>query len=232
MCSVGVKRLLVVFFKTNMKKLSFQLPILAICIGLSFPDYGRTNASNADSSGFILVKKAKGIELYERWLEIAVDHFVREVKVIYVINASIESAAELIKNEEKATQWNKAASMYKIISNTNNDWVSYIQYDLPWPMDNQDCVLQYTASSDEDKHIINFRSIDHEIFPTSKNVTRIEDITGRWIFRPTETGTVVEYSITTTPSPTLPRWVTDPLVRSNLIDTMDEFRNILEATRK
>jgi len=212
-----------------MKKFSIQLHILAICTGLSFPDYGRSNVSLGDSSGFLLVKKAKGIELYERWNEISVDRMVREVKVVYTIKASIESAAALIMNENKATQWNKASSMYKIIANTNNDWVSYIQYDLPWPMDNQDCVLHYSAMSDEDKHIINFRSIDHEIFPTSKNVTRIEDITGQWIFRPTETGTVVEYSITTTPSPTLPRWVTDPLVRNNLIDTMDEFRTILEA---
>ena len=121
--------------------------------------------------------------------------------------------------------------MYKIISKNKTEWISYIQYDLPWPMENQDCVLQYSASSEENKHIINFRSIDHEIFPTSKNVTRIEDINGQWIFRPTATGTVVEYSITTTPSPTLPRWVTDPLVRSNLIDTMDEFRNILEMSK-
>ena len=169
--------------------------------------------------------------MYERWNEINVDHMVREVKVVYTIKASIESAAALITNEDKATQWNKASSMYKIIANKKNEWVSYIQYDLPWPMDNQDCVLQYSALSEENKHIINFKSIEHEIFPTSKNVTRIEDINGKWIFKPTATGTVVEYSITTTPSPTLPRWVTDPLVRSNLIDTMDEFRNILEMSK-
>jgi hypothetical protein len=45
-----------------MKKLSIQLPILAICMGLSFPDYGRTNALNGgDSSGFILAKKLRGL---------------------------------------------------------------------------------------------------------------------------------------------------------------------------
>ncbi len=169
--------------------------------------------------------------MYERWNEITVDHMVREVKVVYTIKASIESAAALITNEDKATQWNKASSMYKIIANKKNEWVSYIQYDLPWPMDNQDCVLQYSALSEENKHIISFKSIEHEIFPTSKNVTRIEDINGKWIFKPTATGTVVEYFITTTPSPTLPRWATDPLVRCNLIDTMDEFRNILEMTK-
>jgi hypothetical protein len=122
--------------------------------------------------------------------------------------------------------------MYKIISKNENEWVTYIQYDLPWPMDHQDCVLQNIASNEDEKYIINFESIAHEIFPTSKNVIRIEDIKGKWMFKQTATGMVVEYSIATTPSPTLPRWITDPLVRNNLIDTMDEFRNILEANRK
>ena len=214
-----------------MKKIRIQLQVLAICLCWPFQDYGRSTATYSDSSGYQLVKKAKGIELYERWYNITVDHLAREVKVIYNINASIESAEALITNENKATQWNKASCMYKIIPKNNNEWVSYIQYDLPWPMDNQDCVLQYSVSSEEDTRIINFKSIQHEIFPSSKNVTRIEDINGKWIFRATATGTVVEYSITTTPSPTLPRWVTDPLVRNNLIDTMDEFRTILEANK-
>ena len=48
----------VVFLKTNMKKLSIQLHILAICTGLSFPDYGSSNVSHGDSSGFLLVKKS------------------------------------------------------------------------------------------------------------------------------------------------------------------------------
>ena len=122
--------------------------------------------------------------------------------------------------------------MYKVIPKGENSWVSYIQYDLPWPMDNQDCVLEYSASSLKDDHIIiDFKSIEHEIFPVSTQIARITDIKGKWIFRETTTGTLVEYSITTMPSPTLPRWITDPLVRNNLIDTMDEFRTILELNK-
>lgn len=215
-----------------MEKLGIQLTILAICTGMSFPDYAKSISSQNDSSGFLLVKKAKGIELYEKWHEVATNRMTREVKVVYSMNATIESAAALIENENKATQWNKSSSMYKIIPKDENSWVSYIQYNLPWPMDNQDCVLEYSVSSLKENHIIiDFKSIVHEIFPTSNNVVRITDIKGKWIFRETTTGTVVEYSITTMPSPTLPRWVTDPLVRNNLIDTMDEFRNILETAK-
>lgn len=215
-----------------MEKLGIQLTILAVCTGMSFPDHAKSIITQSDSSGFLLVKKAKGIELYEKWHEITSNKMAREVKVVYSINTTIESAAALIESEDKATQWNKSSNMYRIIPKGENSWVSYIQYDLPWPMDNQDCVLEYSVSSLKENHIIiDFKSIAHEIFPTSNNVARIIDIKGKWIFTETTTGTEVEYSITTMPSPTLPRWVTDPLVRNNLIDTMDEFRNILEASK-
>jgi hypothetical protein len=215
-----------------MEKLGIQLAILAICTSISFQDFARSAYSDNDSSGFLLVKKAKGIELYEKWYEITDNRMAREVKVVYTINATMESAAALIESESLATQWNKSSSMYKIISTDENSWISYIQYDLPWPMDNQDCVLQYSVSDLTDTHIIiDFKSVEHEIFPTSNNVIRIADIRGKWVFRETVTGTIVEYSITTMPSPTLPRWVTDPLVRNNLIDTMDEFRTLLETAK-
>ena len=217
-----------------MEKFGIQLVVLAFCTGTSFPDYLlKTNNGQNDSSGYLLVKSAKGIELYEKWHEISASKLVREVKVAYRINTSIDSAAALIENESKAIHWNKGSCHYKIISKDENSWISYIQYDLPWPVDNQDCVLHYTVShSSGNQIIIDFKSVEHEIFPALKNVSRIMDVKGKWIFQATAMGTRVDYSITTMPSPTLPQWVTDPIVRNNLIDTMDEFRNILEATKK
>lgn len=216
-----------------MEKLGIQLIILILCTGSSCPTYTiEDKRSHSDSSGYRLVKKSKGIELYEKWYEITANKIAREVKVTYSINASIESAAALIENEAKATQWNKGSSHYKIIPKDENSWISYIQYDLPWPVDNQDCVLHYKVShSVGEQIVIDFKSIEHEIFPVTKNVSRILEIKGKWIFKTIPTGTRVDYSITTMPSPTLPRWATDPIVRNNLIDTMDEFRNILEGAK-
>ena len=217
-----------------MENLGIQLIILILGTGASSPLYLTDGKkSHSDSSGYQLVKKAKGIELYEKWYEITSSQQAREVKVAYRIHASIESAAALIENEGKATQWNKGSSHYKIIPKDDNSWISYIQYDLPWPLDNQDCVLHYTVShSTADQIIISFRSVEYEVFPPAKNVSRISEIKGKWVFKTTPEGTQVDYSITTMPSPTLPRWVTDPIVRNNLIDTMDEFRNILETAKE
>ena len=216
-----------------MEKLGIQLIILGIFTRTTFPGIvAGAKEDYTDSTGYILVKKTKGIELYEKWIDLSSELKAREVKVVYTIHATMESAAALLDNEAKAIQWNKGSRLYKIIPIDDNSWISYIQYDLPWPFDNQDCVLQYTAYYLAYNNIVvDFRSVDHEIFPSLKNVSRLDKVKGRWTFKETPNGTRVEYLITTTPSTTLPRWVTDPIVRNNLIDTMNEFRNILEVIK-
>ena len=185
-----------------------------------------------DSTGYQFLKKVKEIELYEKWYKVSNNQKAREVKAAYTIHVNIETAAALIEDEKKAMQWNKGSRLYRIIPMDDNSWISYIQYDLPWPLDNQDCVLQYNAYYLAFNIIvIDFKSVDHEIFPTLKNVSRLDKVKGRWTFKETSDGTRVEYLITTTPSATLPRWVTDPIVRNNLIETMDEFRDILEGVK-
>ena len=70
--------------KTTMEKLGIQLIILVLCTGASFPAYIlEDKKGHSDSSGYQLVKKAKGIELYEKWYEISANKLAREVKVAY-----------------------------------------------------------------------------------------------------------------------------------------------------
>ncbi|MGC1241633.1 MAG: hypothetical protein WA874_08595, partial [Chryseosolibacter sp.] len=55
------------------------------------------------------------------------------------------------------------------------------------------------------------------------------DISGKWVFTKTVEGFLVEYYITTRPSSTLPTWLTDPIIRNNLAETLRSFSKILEA---
>ena len=114
----------------------------------------------------------------------------------------------------------------------NGNWICNIQYDLPWPLSNQDCVLQYREIYRADKLVIGFKSIDHPMFPSQKGVMRIHDVQGKWVLTQNVQGIKVEYFISTTPVKTLPKWMTDPIIRNNLIRTMIEFRGILEKANK
>ena len=76
-----------------------------------------------------------------------------------------------------------------------------------------------------------FRSLltDHSSFPVRNRVARIPQIEGKWIFTAFDDKLQVEYYIATTPSKTLPGWVTDPIIRNNLVETLHIFRQILES---
>lgn len=184
--------------------------------------------SKTDSARFVLVKEDDGIALYERWYAVRDGLQAREVKATFTVNAGSEAALALLKDESKGRDWNRNIEEYKVLPGDNNYWFSYIQYDLPWPVSNQDCVLKYNHYYSANGIEVIFHNIHHPEFPVKKRIQRIPEISGKWIFRESEQGLVVEYYITTTPSDTLPTWLTDPIIRNNLIQNLLDFKNILE----
>ena len=181
-----------------------------------------------DTGNFVLVKEEHGIALYERWYNVKPDQQAREIKATFRVKAEADDAAGLIKDESRGKQWNKKTAEYKVVPENENIWLAYILYDLPWPVSNQDCVLRYSRDFAGDSVVIKFKETDHPDFPVNKRVQRIPAISGKWVFNEDVSGISVEYYITTTPSSTLPSWITDPVIRSNLIETLQAFRSLLE----
>ena len=210
-----------------MQSSSTSVILLLLCC-LCSPGEALSNTCESDTAEFVLVKENKGITLYERWYAVSPDLQAREVKATLVINASAEAAVALIRDEALGKKWNRNTESYKVLSEDSDNWFGYIQYDLPWPVSNQDCVLKYNRYVSEDATSIFFENTKHPAFPPQKRIQRIPEISGKWIFTETETGMAVEYYITTMPSATLPTWITDPIIRNNLIETLHHFKNILE----
>lgn len=180
-------------------------------------------------SDFKLVETTKNVSLYERWYTISGTKKARELKAVYTIKASSSKVVEMLKKETEGKKWNSNASKFEIKDATATSWVNYIEYDLPWPMDNQDCVLKHAHSDvNTQSKIISFESTTHADYPESKSVSRIPDIKGKWVLNKSGDETKVEYYITTSPSASMPRVVTDPIVRGNLINTMAAFRDLLQ----
>jgi hypothetical protein len=184
-----------------------------------------------DTANFVLVKQDDGITLYERWYAVNENQHAREVKATFTVNAETDAAVALIRNESLGKKWNKNTEEYRVLPSAGGIWFSYIQYDLPWPVSNQDCVLRYDQQYFDNSMEIVFRGTQHPAFPVQKRIQRIPEISGKWIFKESAQGIDVEYYITTTPSSTLPTWLTDPIIRNNLIETLQGFRKILEQKK-
>lgn len=181
-----------------------------------------------DTSSFVLVREANGVSLYERWYPMTPGLLAREIKATFRIRATPDLAVALIKDASRGKQWNKNTCTYKVVDLSAASWTSYIQYDLPWPLSNQDCVLQYEQILAPDTVSILFQGTSHPLFPEKARIQRIRELRGKWVFVRRDNEYQVDYFITTTPSKTLPGWVTDPIIRNNLVETLTSFRSLLE----
>lgn len=185
--------------------------------------------SAAASSDFILIVDKNDIKIYERWFAFDSTIKAREIKIVFDIHTRVQSAVDLLRDESQSLRWNPGSSQFRVVQD-GDQWTSYVRYDLPWPLSDQDCVLRYNFNARSDSNaLINFESASHSYFPVSKDISRISDIRGKWRFTQERQSIHVEYYVTTTPSKSLPRWVTDPIIRNNLLDMMVKFRQLLEA---
>lgn len=215
-----------------MKRIATQILLITALVAVFLPaGAGIAVVTVSDTADFTLVKATRGITLYERWYRITATESARELKATFTVRTSPAAAVALLKNGQKGELWNKNANVYEVVDVTEHSWVCYIEYDLPWPVKNQDCVLEYHILGDGDNLRISFRNVEHPAFPVKRRVDRIPEIRGRWIFKQSDDELQVEYYISTRSSKTLPTWLTDPIIRNNLIETINAFRSRLENQR-
>ncbi|GEP98916.1 hypothetical protein CCY01nite_51760 [Chitinophaga cymbidii] len=179
-----------------------------------------------NTGDFRLVKQSENVFLYERWIDAGAGEKVREIKAVFLVHADAENIMRTLKDPAKGKAWNVNARHYQVMRTPDeNRWISYIQYDIPWPFDDQDCCLAFHANGRE----VSFESTNHSAFPVAENMTRISGTRGKWILEDTHSGNVkVTYFITTDRSKKIPRWVSDPIVHGNLIKTMEKFKSLAE----
>lgn len=183
------------------------------------------------ASEFKLVKQDKNISLYERWIPSKNGEPVRELKTVFMVKSNIHSIVQLLKNNDKGTDWNTNSSVYEIKSSIpGHSWFTYIKYDMPWPFNDQDCCLLYQLQmKNAGMMVINFSSSENQHFPVIPETDRIAGVRGEWVLEELDNSiTQVTYLITTDKSKKIPRWISDPIVHNNMFNTMISFKNILE----
>lgn len=187
----------------------------------------------AAPADFKWVKTSNGIMLYERWV-MHNGNKVRELKVCFdAPGAGLTDVVGLLKDAGKGSSWNVRSSQYKVTKTPDEHvWLNYIRYSLPWPMEDQDCSLKYfynTTAATAGFHTIYFESIQHQVYPRFKNVTRLEGTSGKWTVEQQENRpSRITYQILTNKSGTVPRWVSDPIVYDNILTTMARFKSLLQ----
>lgn len=198
-----------------------------------------TQALAQDKDGFTLVKKDGGVSIYERWITFpASDPPVkaREVKGEFYFNNTIFAGLHLIRDEKKIKEWQGHVAEFKVYPQGQDTtvWLEYSYHDIPWPVSDQDHFLEYKVveTIPMRKLFITFESrVNETLAPKRDGVTRMK-LSGSWTLEQIGPKQVkVTYRILSMPIG-IPKFLTDPIIRSNIMTTIEEYVALLEPGAK
>lgn len=195
--------------------------------------YATLSAQTGTHDGFELVRDEDNIHVYERWITFPGSDppvIAREVKSEFFAKGEIRHALSLIRDQSKIGSWQKHVSEFEVYLHTDSVWYEYSYHDIPWPVSDQDHFLEYTIEDppESDGTFLTFRTVENnKLQPVRKNVSRMT-LSGSWYFQDTRDGRIkITYRILSMPGH-LPRFITDPVIRSNLLSTIRAFIELLE----
>jgi hypothetical protein len=186
-------------------------------------------SSNDANTKFTLVRSDDDISLYTRWIHVNETTLTRQVKAEFVVDCPAEKVVSILRDEKTYLQWMKATkAFYRIKTIDENRWYSYVQFSIPWPLDNQDCILKYEVHENPESSCTEIiLEGDADFLEPNKGIERIRHIAGCGIILQIDGGkTRVEYYVYSKQKPTFPTWLTDPLVQKNLIKSLDALRDL------
>jgi hypothetical protein len=202
-------------------------PALVVSLFLFFEGHSQ-------DSPFVLVKKEDNVFIYERWIKFPKSNppvDAREVKGEFHFSNSIAEAVRLLQDERRIQQWQSHVSKFEVFKTKDStQWYEYSYHDIPWPVSDQDHLLHYQMTRNNSGEIfIIFESIrDEKLAPIKQGVTRMH-LSGSWTFQAVNDGQVkATYRILSMPL-AIPKFLTDPIIRNNMMTTIQEFIGLMSV---
>lgn len=190
------------------------------------------NESNPNETGFALVKDASGVSIYTRWIPVTETRSARQIKAVIVMDGTVASVLSVLRDDRSFTKWmNGTKDYYRIKTLDSASWYSYVQFQIPWPLNNQDCIIKYNVTEDPSagKTILSLKATP-SFLKSFDGVKRIPHMEGSWVITNLGNNKVmVEYTMFSNQKPSFPRWITDPIIQNNLLKTMEAFRNSVKS---
>ena len=190
-------------------------------------------AQTGTNDGFELVRDEDNIVVYERWVTFPKSDppvTAREVKSEFEIRGRVNDALALLQDETQVSKWQHHLTEFDVYPLSDSTWLEYSYRDIPWPVSDQDHLLRYEmqAGAKEGEAFITFETVeDDRLAPVRKDVSRMT-LSGSWHLQKIGPDKIkATYRILSMPG-NLPRFITDPVIRNNLMTTVRSFIDLLE----
>lgn len=189
------------------------LNVLVFCMVL-----GNIYAQN--NSDWEVAKEKEGVTISYRWLTSPKNIKVREMRAEFDISAEVPGIVRQFNDPLRYKEWQPAIKVCDIDKDSENQWNTYVKFDLPWPFKSKDLVTRTNFSksgSHSTLKIVSTPAAKAEF----KNVNRIKDLTAEWKFIPMgKENTKVIYTTITYDKPEFPRMLVDPILQNKLIESI------------
>ena len=136
---------------------------------------------STETTPFSLVKQENDISIYTRWLPVDEKRSARQVKVTFAVDAPTSEALSVLLNDASFTSWMKGTSDYHRVHTVDSgNWYSYIQFSIPWPLNDQDCIIHYEILKHSGTYTEILLNGEPDYLSAIDGVTRISHMEGMW----------------------------------------------------
>ena len=190
--------------------------------------FNSPDSSDKKEDTFEVIKKGDHMELSERWIKMQGKVDRREVRLVMTVWAGTSDILETLRDEQKGAYWNVNSNRFHVKVLGNNSWISFIEYQLPFPMNNKACYFLHESKSEGSITTIHFETLDTDLFSNGKNLEIIHGMEGKWVIEDKGDYSLLSYHIISVPDKSMPRWLVDPIVRKNMWSSMEKLKTTIE----
>ena len=190
--------------------------------------FNSPDSSDKKEDTFEVIKKGDHMELSERWIKMQGKVDRREVRLVMTVWAGTSDILETLRDEQKGAYWNVNSNRFHVKVLGNNSWISFIEYQLPFPMNNKACYFLHESKREGSITTIHFETLDTDLFSNGKNLEIIHGMEGKWVIEDKGDYSLLSYHIISVPDKSMPRWLVDPIVRKNMWSSMEKLKTTIE----
>jgi hypothetical protein len=172
------------------------------------------------------------VTLDYRWILIGDTLKTREVRASFVVHAGKDIILSQLRNARSLEQWAVRAQLCKIFDQSDDNWITYTLFDVPWPLTRQELV---TISNivENNKGITISMEAYPEYLPRNPGVKRIQQYNGKWIITSVnDQQTRIEFYSASYTKPVVPRKLQDPVVQRILANSFEKLIDMAESGQK
>ena len=210
---------------TDIKKNKGFLSLFILIWIIVYPFHSYCNPDDS----FNKLKSSNGIDLYYRWMKMPDGNKVRQLKAVLDVQGGSEEVITLLRDEAHAMEWIRSAQQYSILTSTSGSaWINYIRFSVPWPLADQDCILEYNIEETSSGETwIHFKCVP-EYLELVDGVSRMKEICGSIVVKSlSDQHSRLECYFLSKKASVIPRWLTEPIITGSILNVLEGMRNQL-----